>query len=68
MHKQNNDAAMQRYGITCEQIVIYSYKHYHYDKLEDAINFAKLEHERANSKHQSRQEQNTSLKLGQNDE
>lgn len=69
MHEANDDAAlMQRYGISYEQRVTYSYKHYHYDKLEDAINFAKLEHERADSKHKSKQELNTSLKQGRNGE
>ncbi len=66
MHEENDDAAMmQRYGINCEQKAIYSYKHYHYDKLEDAINYAKLEHELADSNHKS---EHDSLKQGQNDE
>lgn len=69
MHEENNDEAMMlRYGITCEQRVIYSYKHFHYDKLDDAINFAKLEYERTDSIYKPKQVQNTSLKLGRNGE
>ncbi len=34
---------MSRYGITLEQRPIYRYKQYQYEKLQDAINFAKLD-------------------------
>lgn len=34
---------MARYGITCEQKLIYQYKRYRYNKLDDVINFAKLD-------------------------
>jgi hypothetical protein len=39
---------MARYGITCEQKLIYQYKRYRYNKLDDAINFAKLDSSHAN--------------------
>jgi len=32
---------MAKYGITCEQKMVYFYKKHKYDKLEDAINYAK---------------------------
>ncbi|MEE4244666.1 MAG: hypothetical protein V2I33_04600 [Kangiellaceae bacterium] len=34
---------MAHYGITCEQTPIYRYKQFKYEKLLDAINFAKLD-------------------------
>jgi len=36
-------AQMAHYGITCEQTPVYRYKQYQYGKLQDAINFAKLD-------------------------
>ena len=36
-------ALMAQYGITAEEITIYSYKEHRYDKLKDAINFARLD-------------------------
>lgn len=32
---------MAKYGITSEQKMVYHYKNHKYDKLEDAINYAK---------------------------
>ncbi|MCW8876910.1 MAG: hypothetical protein OQJ89_16590 [Kangiellaceae bacterium] len=46
MMKTNDKSMIEKYGITCEQKSIYKYKAYRYDKLLDAINFAKLDHER----------------------
>ena len=36
-------AQMAHYGITCEQTPVYRYKQFQYGKLQDAINFAKLD-------------------------
>lgn len=33
---------MQKYGITCEQRTVYFWKTYKYEKLDDAVNYAKL--------------------------
>ncbi|WP_444993837.1 hypothetical protein [Aliikangiella sp. IMCC44359] len=43
--KANDTSMLKKYGITCEQKCIYKYKTYRYDKLQDAINFAKLDRE-----------------------
>jgi hypothetical protein len=52
MMKMTNDdvTMMERYGITCEQKSIYQYKKYQYGNLQDAINFAKLDDDRAGRK------------------
>ncbi|TDF42383.1 hypothetical protein EYS14_06065 [Alteromonadaceae bacterium M269] len=34
---------MEYYGITSERRLVYRYKGYHYNKLDDAINFARLD-------------------------
>lgn len=36
-------ALMAYYGITSEQKVVYHYKQHRYQKIEDAINFARLD-------------------------
>lgn len=51
MNTTNDDVTMmERYGITCEQKSIYHYKKYQYGNLQDAINFAKLDGDRADRK------------------
>ncbi len=40
---KDDTSRMQRYGITCEVKSIYRYKQFQYDKLQDAINYAKLD-------------------------
>ena len=48
MNTTNDDETMmKRHGITCEQKSVYHYKKYQYGNLQDAINFAKLDDERA---------------------
>jgi hypothetical protein len=34
---------MERYGITVEQKTVYSYKGYRYERLKDALNYAKVD-------------------------
>lgn len=36
-------ALMAQYGITSEQKLVYHYKQHRYQKVEDAINFARLD-------------------------
>ena len=33
---------MERYGITCEQKTVYYYKGYKYERLDDALKYAKI--------------------------
>lgn len=40
---EDNKALMAQFGITTESKTIYCYKEHRYDRLEDAVNFAKLE-------------------------
>ena len=40
---EDDKALMAQYGITSEPKLIYSYKEHRYDKLQDAINFARLD-------------------------
>lgn len=40
---ENDKALMTQYGITAEAITIYSYKEHRYEKLQDAVNFARLD-------------------------
>ncbi|WP_133300673.1 hypothetical protein [Seongchinamella sediminis] len=49
MNKEDK-VLIDRFGITCEKINIYHYKKYQYSKLQDAINYAKLEHGRSDVK------------------
>ena len=37
---------MKRFGITVEQKSVYTYGSYKYDRLKDAVNFARIEEER----------------------
>jgi hypothetical protein len=41
-------ALMAYYGITSEQKVVYHYKQHRYQKIEDAINFARLDSSKSN--------------------
>lgn len=41
-------ALMAHYGITCEQKLVYHYKQHRYQKIEDAINFARLDSSASN--------------------
>jgi len=38
---EDDKALMAQYGITAEAITIYSYKEHRYEKLQDAVNFAR---------------------------
>ena len=40
---EDDKVLMAQYGITAETITIYSYKEHRYDKLQDAVNFARLD-------------------------
>ena len=40
---EDDKVLMAQYGITAETVTIYSYKEHRYDKLQDAVNFAKLD-------------------------
>jgi len=40
---QDDKVMMAEYGITAKTITIYSYKEHRYDKLQDAVNFARLD-------------------------
>lgn len=42
-HTDKEVAEMACYSIICEQKPVYRYKQYQYGKLQDAINFAKLD-------------------------
>ncbi len=43
----NTMVLMERYGITSELNSIYRYRNHNFNKLQDAINFAKVYHEQA---------------------
>ncbi|NMP17357.1 hypothetical protein [Thalassotalea sp. Y01] len=43
MMKNDEISKMKKYGITCEQINNYHYKQYQYGKLEDAINYVRVD-------------------------
>ncbi len=38
-----NEEQMDAYGITAEERVVYLYKNYKYDKLSEAIKYAKID-------------------------
>jgi len=38
-----NKMLMEKYGITCEPKMIYSYKQHRYENVEQAINFARID-------------------------
>ena len=40
---EDDNALMAQYGITAEAVTVYSYKEHRYEKLKDAVNFAKLD-------------------------
>jgi len=40
---EDDKAIMAQYGITAEVSTIYSYKEHRYEKLSDAVNFARLD-------------------------
>ena len=42
-----NQGLLDRYGITLEQKTFYLYKKHRYDSLKDAVNYAKLDEQRA---------------------
>lgn len=41
-------ALMAHYGITSEQKLVYHYKQHRYQKIDDAINFARIDSSGAN--------------------
>ncbi|MGH1486558.1 MAG: hypothetical protein ACRBCI_10090 [Cellvibrionaceae bacterium] len=43
---KNDEALMMRHGITDEKKVIYSYKSFRYDNLNDAVRYAELDEKR----------------------
>lgn len=43
---EDENALMAKFGITCEQKKVYCYKQHRYEKLEQAIEFAKIDTER----------------------
>ncbi|MGD8885594.1 MAG: hypothetical protein PVF34_08215 [Gammaproteobacteria bacterium] len=43
MMSEDDKALMAQYGITSEPKLVFCYKEHRYDKLQDAVNFAKLE-------------------------
>jgi hypothetical protein len=48
MTEEENDMTeeekdMKRFGITVEQKSVYTYKSYKYERLKDAVNYAKIE-------------------------
>jgi hypothetical protein len=45
---------MEQYGITCERKTMYWYKGYKYEKLTDALNYAKIDTERERKSARSR--------------
>jgi hypothetical protein len=46
---ENESRLMDQYGITSEQRTIYRYRGVAYDKVQDAINYAKIVTNRENS-------------------
>lgn len=44
----NNDdkTLMEKYGITCETKMVYTYKKYRYDNLQDALRYAEIDAKR----------------------
>jgi hypothetical protein len=38
-----NEEEMEKYGITTEKRVVYLYKSYQYDRLTDAVKYAKVD-------------------------
>ena len=40
---EDDKALMAQYGISSEPKLIYCYKEHRYDKLQDAVNFARLD-------------------------
>lgn len=40
------EALMRKHGISCEHRTIYFHKSYRYERLEDAVAYAKLESEK----------------------
>ena len=41
----DDEELMERYGITCEHNTVYYYMGYKYERLRDALNFAKNDSE-----------------------
>lgn len=46
---QENDAEMERYGITKSQVYVFSYKEYRYSNFKDAVAQAKRDEARSNA-------------------
>jgi hypothetical protein len=61
---KNTDKEMEQmshYGITSEQKPLYRYKQYQYGKLQDAIDFAKIEEDQSKENFISGEKSNTPL-------
>jgi hypothetical protein len=43
MTEEEKELLMKRFGITVEQKSVYTYKSYKYERLKDAVNYAKIE-------------------------
>jgi len=50
MNDNDDKILMKKYSITCVKTNSYHYKSYTYGKLEDAVNYAKLDYERCKVK------------------
>lgn len=44
---EDNQATMEKYGITAEQKTEYTYKGHKYQKLDDAVRYAEIDQARA---------------------
>lgn len=49
-----DEKIMEQYGISCEQKTMYRYKGHMYERLKDALGYAKIDSER---EHQSQRSQ-----------
>ena len=45
MNKEDK-ALMEKYGVTCETKLIYTYKQHRYDSLQDALRYAEIDAKR----------------------
>ena len=60
----NDKALMKKLGITSEKSYIHRYKKYHYTKLQDAVNYAKLDHAHSDVNTDPKVESKTRLTQG----
>jgi hypothetical protein len=49
--EKNNEELMKQYGISVEETKTYLYNGYKYDKLENAIDYAKIDKEKKDNSH-----------------